>query len=108
MDIEIIRDLPHDAALILEAPPYLPELLRIRKHALEVDEKSGQSFIFLPFLRKTLFDSVNLDAKTKHPCRLWVKINDMKEKYQYSISVRQLYENIEVGRVTWMIQNPKK
>jgi serine protease len=108
MDIEIIRDLPHDAALILEAPPYLPELLRIPKYALEVDKKSGQSLIFLPFLRKTLFDSVNLDAKTKHPCRLWVKINDMKEKYQYSISVRQLYENIEVGRVTWVIQNPRK
>jgi serine protease len=108
MDIEIIRDLPHDATLILEAPSYLPELLKTPKNALEVDEKSGHGLIFLPFLRKIGYNNVVLDAKTKHPCRLWVKINEMGEKYQYSISVRQLYKNIEVGRVTWAIQNPKK
>ncbi|MDQ3838747.1 MAG: S8 family serine peptidase, partial [Thermoproteota archaeon] len=108
MDIEIIRDLPHDASLILEASPYLPELLRVQKYAVGVDKKSGHSIIFLPFLRKMLFDGVNLDAKTKHSCVLCVKIKDTGEKYQYSISVRQLYKNIEVGRVTWAIQNPKK
>jgi serine protease len=113
-DIEITRDLPYDAALILEAPKFFPSMLKVRKRWVEYDKKTGHSLISLPYLKKVIFDGVPLDTQIQHRCTLWVKISNgrrdavQEKKYQYQISVSQLYNNIRVGRVSWAITNSRE
>lgn len=109
MDIEIIRKMPRNADLFLECPPYLPQLLKIPRYSVKTTTKNnGQILASLPSLKNTQFKDVQLAPKAKYPCKLWVKIRNIGQDYRYFIAIRQIYQNIEVGRATWMLQRPKE
>jgi hypothetical protein len=107
MDIEIIRKLPNEARLFLEGPIYLPAILKVPKQSVKYNKKKERSLIPLALPKDILFKEVNLGIKTKHPCKLWVGLDETKRnyRYRYFLAVRQIYKSIEVGRATWMLHN---
>lgn len=106
MDIEIIRKLPNEARLFLEGPIYLPAILKVPKQSVRYNKKKERSLIPLALPKNTLFKEINLGVRTKHPCKLWVRLAETQRKYRYMLAIRQIYKHIEVGRATWMLHTP--
>jgi serine protease len=107
-NLEILRFLPKDAELWLEVPVELGKLLLERIWPPEVKETDDGLLLLLPPARKLLVPEVRLGGKELNRCRFLVRAVEGMEKGGHAVTIRQLYRDQEVGRITWTFQWPRK
>jgi subtilisin family serine protease len=100
-DFEIIRALPEEASLWLEMPFNLFAFTRIKGIETNIDRKGNKVSVLLPPLRRFGICDLNLPKSARYKCRFVVKGGKGYENGLHQIAIRQVYENFEVGRVTW-------
>jgi hypothetical protein len=104
MRLEVVAKLPEGARVFLELPQYLIDAIQERSPFVKFDEKNGD-VAWLPVNphgRKMLGEAV-FPAKSRMKLRLLVHIPKEYRENEYDVFVRQLYEEEEVGRVTWRL-----
>ena len=104
-DLEIIQRLPQEARVALEVPLALYGHLR-RDSFLkaDLDRKRKVAHIYLPLMRRLPFSNIKLSKGARHRCRLILSGLNEKNAWGHSVAVRQIFEQQEVGRVTWFFQ----
>jgi hypothetical protein len=107
-NLEILRFLPKEAELWLAAPVELGKLLAERIWPLEIEETDDGLLLLLPPARKIAVPEVRLGGKELYRCRFLVRAVEGMEKGGHSVSILQLYGDLEVGRITWTFQWPRK
>jgi hypothetical protein len=109
MGLEVVMKLPEGARAALEVPFNLYELLQERYQigGISIDDQRGVVVIPVNPHGSLLLGEVLFPAKSRTALRLMVQIPDKHRKQSYRVSVRQLWERQEVGRVTWQLQ-PKR
>ena len=105
MRLEVIARLPKGARVMLEIPLAMFEGMT-RRDPAKVDEKRQMARIPMNPHGVRGLDEMLFPAKSKQLLRVLVRIPEENRKSEYDIAVRQLYENHEVGRVTWRL-SPK-
>lgn len=107
-DLQIMNFLPEGAKLWFELPYALYAFSKFRALEVKFDKKQNRVRILLPALRQINLCDVNIPQKGKFPCKFIVKGGKGFEKGMHFLAIKQLYENFEVGRVTWGLTSPKK
>ncbi len=107
-DFEIIRGLPRKAQLWLEMPYNLFAFARIKGLETKIDREKNRALVLLPDLRRFNMRCLKLPKSAKYKCRFVVKGGRGYENGLHQIAIRQLYENFEVGRVTWGLKAKAK
>lgn len=100
-DFQIINQLPREAKIWLEMPYNLFVLARIRGIEMRFDQRKNTVFVLLPNLRKINFCNVSLSKSARYACSIIVEGGRGYENGMHQIAIRQIYEDFEVGRVTW-------
>lgn len=109
--LEIASRLPREAKLLLELPLELAEQLRLQRWLPSLGKK-GTVWIPINPAGRTRFQEIPIPAKARIPMRLLVAVPKPLRGRAYELYARQLFENAEVGRVTWRLTpdraTPKK
>jgi hypothetical protein len=110
MALEVLGKLPEGAKALLEVPLVFFEMLHERHQMgkVELDRKRGVAYIPLNPYGRMRFGDVLFPAKSRTELRLLVHIPKEYRQRSYKIAVRQLWEEEEVGRVTWQLQRRRK
>ena len=101
--LEIIARLPENAKAILEVPLVFFEMLH-ELHQLgevKVDKKRSVALIPINQYGYTQFGSVLFPAKSRTAMRLLIHIPKEYRDGTYQVLVKQLWNQEEIGRVTW-------
>ena len=108
-DIELIRALPQDAELWLEVPYNLFAFMNLKGRDVKIDRKKQLARVLLPNLRNIRLCNLALPKAAKYKCRFIVNGGKGYEQGQHHVAIRQQYEDLEVGRVTWALKTkPEK
>ncbi len=101
-DLEIRQRLPRGVEVALEVPRELAAILP-KEHFPKIDlpPEGRNARLALPFLRELPLCGVRLAAGARHRSRLLVRGGHDLPPGLYTIAIRQIYEGIEMGRVTW-------
>lgn len=98
---EIERRLPLDAVLAIEGPlPVIAALKSKRGSDLEI-VKGRLGRLVLPSLPRIRLGGVALGDAVKHGCRLVIVPGRERVAWGHGMSIRQLYRDREVGRISW-------
>jgi serine protease len=100
-DLEVIQQLPEGIKVELEVPKALLGVLP--KAALQlgaIDTRSSRARLALPFARSLPLCGVRLGAAARYRCRLRVRGGPGLSRGIHRVAIRQIFEGIEVGRVT--------
>ncbi|HEV2756491.1 MAG TPA: S8 family serine peptidase [Actinomycetota bacterium] len=100
-NLELIARLPEGARVFFEGPAYLVEQLRDRSPYLKGDDRTA--VIPVAAQGREAFDPIVFPAKSEAACRLLVHIPEEHRRNGYEIAVKQVWEDLEVGRVTWRL-----
>jgi len=107
-DLEIFQRLPEEANVALEMPLSLfASLPRNSFFKVNMDRKKGVARLSLPRLRCLPLSNVRLSKGARHRCRLVVTGLKGKKARGHSVTIRQVFEEEEVGRVTWFFQHKR-
>jgi len=101
--LDVIARLPVEARLELELPLALAALLGERITHAEVDRKRRTMRIRLRPSGLQALPWLTLAAKARHRLRLLVAVPEKLRKHRYQVAVRQVWEEQEMGRVTWVL-----
>jgi hypothetical protein len=106
MALEVMGKLPEGAKVMLEVPLVFFEMLQERHQVgrVQIDRKRGVALIPVNPHGRTRLGEVLFPAKSRTALRLLVHIPEQYRRRRYQIAVRQLWEDEEVGRVTWQLQ----
>lgn len=112
MQLDVRARLPEGARAFLEMPRYLLE--RLSEHQnyereLEgVEAPEGGPVAYLPINPHggRSLGSITFPAKSRTGMRLLVHVPEDARDGAYEVGVRQLFEQEEVGRVTWRLVSP--
>jgi hypothetical protein len=107
--LEVCSRLPKGAKVYLEVPEAFARQLRLAALQAELDQRRKVVRIpmHVPGCRR--LPEVLFPAKSRTRMRLLVNIPKELRKHAFEISVMQLFEKEEVGRVTWRLgPKPKK
>jgi len=104
--VESIGRLPRGSRVLLDVPLWLAQTLRPRHCELDVDEETGLARVPLHPTGVQRLGTALLRAKAAARCCLLVRLPEEESACPYEIAVRQLYEDEEVGRVTWRLGGP--
>lgn len=108
-DLEIIARLPAGSRAFLEIPEWLADALRPHPCEIKVDAKSRIARIPFNTAGQQRLGTAVLHAKSMALCHLLVEIPEAdRKRHAYEVAVRQVYKQVEVGRVTWRLGGPKK
>ena len=107
MGLEVIASLPEGARARLEAPLHLLDALGAIVPQVEVDRERGAGLLPVAGQRCQRLGETFLSAGYRAPCRLLVHIPRESRELAFEIAVRQLFEGVEVGRVTWRLVPPR-
>lgn len=103
MRLEVVARLPEGARAWLEAPLYLIDIIGEHSPFLKLDEKRQVAWLPLnPYGRTTLGEAL-FPANSETELKLIVNIPKEFRENEYEVFVSQLYEDEEVGRVTWRL-----
>jgi serine protease len=104
-DLEIIQRLPLKAEAVLEVPlALLAHLPRNSFRSARVDRKAKVASLSLPHLRCLPLRGVRLKKGAEYRCRLILEGLSRDNAQGHSVAIRQIFEEQEVGRVTWFFQ----
>ncbi len=108
-DLEIIRNLPRAAEVWLEAPlAVIKQLLKDRRWPVKIDREKQIARLLLPSHPCIPFCGVRLPAKARYRTTFYVRGAKGMEAGGHAIAIRQLFENEEVGRVTWQFHRRRE
>ena len=110
MALEVIGSLPEGARAMLEVPLGFRELLQELHQAgqVSIDRKRGVARLAVNPHGRMYFGEVIFPARSRMAFRLLVEIPERYRRQTFRIAVRQIWECIEVGRVTWQLQSKPK
>jgi serine protease len=101
-DLEVIQRMPQRARVELEVPLALLAVMpKTGFVSRKVDRRTGRARLMLPSTRGLPLCSVRLSAGARHRCRLLVHGDPGLAGGLHRIAVRQIFDGIEVGRVTF-------
>lgn len=101
-DLEIRQQIPEGVKVELEAPKALMAVFpKSGFAARRFDDEAERARLTLPFVRSVPLPGVRLAAGARHRCRLFVYGSRGLSRGLHRLAVRQLYQGIEVGRVTF-------
>jgi hypothetical protein len=101
-DLEVIQRMPQRARVELEVPLALLAVMpKTGFVSRKVDRRTGRARLMLPSTRGLPLCSVRLSAAARHRCRLLVHGDPALAGGLHRIAVRQIFDGIEVGRVTF-------
>lgn len=106
-DLELQRALPRGAKLWLELPYSLFASMNIKGIEVKIDRKKLVVKVLLPHLRRIRLCNLLLPKGAKYKCRFIVSGREGFENGVHQIAIRQIFEKLEVGRITWAIR-PKQ
>lgn len=112
MDLEIRPRLPAGARLFVEAPAYLDR--QFEEWAARVDDEEwnddNEGVVRIPVRAAGVqrFEALPLSAKEPSRFRLLVDLPEAERQKDFEVAVRQVFEDEEVGRVTWRLLSPEK
>ena len=108
-DLEIQRHLPKEAQAWLELPLMAGKLfLRERLWNHTFDRKKGIVKLQLPAAPKLQFPQLRLNKKLRIKAKFVIEGVKKHVETGHRFAIRQLYENQEVGRITWQFHLRKK
>jgi serine protease len=93
---------------VLEMPLELAQLLRARPLPVKGAKNRREVLVPVNPSGRTTFAEVAFPAQIRIPMRLLVNVPKELREQEFEIFARQLYENEEVGRVTWRLAPPRK
>lgn len=106
MRLEIGAKLPEGSRLLLEAPRVFVDHMKV--HApLNGDERRGRVRLACNPHGREKFNEMVFPAKSRTKLKLLVQIPKEFRDNPYQVYARQLYEDQEVGRVTWRLVPPR-
>ena len=105
---EIIARLPEGSRAFLEIPQKWLKRMDLSVRNLKYDRKNGVALIPIKYSGKQLLEPLLLEAKSKTQLRLLVHIPKKFRDQAYTIAVRQIWEEFEVGRITFRIAPKEK
>lgn len=108
MRLEVVARLPRGSRALLEAPLYIADAMAERSPFLKLDEKRRVARLPLNPYGRTILGEALFPAKWREKLRLLVHIPKELRKNEYEVFVRQLYEDEEVGRITWRLVPPDR
>lgn len=101
--LEVVAHLPEGARTWLETPLSFVTAMGERSPFLKLDEKRQVAWLPLnPYSRTTLGEAL-FPANSETELKLIVNIPEEFRENEYEVFVSQLYEDEEVGRVTWRL-----
>ncbi len=106
MALEVIAQLPPGAKVLLEVPAAFYERLHGRFDAPRVsfDRQRGVARLPLNPTGDTHLGEILFPAGSRAELRLLVHVPPEHRALSHRLAVRQLWEGMEVGRVTWQLQ----
>ncbi|MEP7217690.1 MAG: hypothetical protein ABI876_02175, partial [Bacteroidota bacterium] len=106
--IEGMGKLPVGSTVYVEVPAWLADAMRPHQVPVKYDAKRGTArFPLNPWGTQAL-GTAYLHAGSVAECRVEVSIPKEHAIYPYEYAVRQMYGDIEVGRVTWLLMPDQK
>jgi serine protease len=114
MQLEVQARLPDGARAFLELPQYVVEKLdespNHREALAEIEPPEGEAVAYIPVNPhgRRLLDAIPFPARSRTEMRLLVHVPEAAREHTYRVAVRQLFENEEVGRVTWQLTPPEE
>jgi hypothetical protein len=106
-DLEIQQHLPQGVKVELEVPKALLAVLpKVGFVSRKLDDRSAR--LGLPFVRGMPLCGVRLGAGARHRCRLLIRGAPGLLHGLHRLAIRQVFNGIEVGRVTWGLRVTKK
>jgi serine protease len=103
-DIEVLIDLPEHTRASLALPR---ALLSDSPFAGRLTQRDEVVELELNRHGKLSLPRVLLPRRTRIPCEMRIQRRDDRVDREYAIAVRQVWEGIEVGRVTWAIRQDR-
>lgn len=100
MRLEVVARLPKGARALLEMPAAMYDALRERVPA-KIDRKRQRVLVPINPHGLRSFGDMLFPAKSRAKLRLLVQIPKEFRAQAYEVFVRQVYQETEVGRVTW-------
>ena len=103
--LELVAEVPAWLPLGLEVPPELAELLQAAAgHGFPAptEGRSGARYV-LTGRGCLAIPGIRLPQDVEYPCRLYVQAPDVPIKDEATIAIRQVFERIPVGQITWRI-----
>lgn len=108
-NIQIFQQLPSDAELWFEVPLNSKGLFKgIDFLEIKEDKKNKVIQLSLPHIRCIQFNAVILPAMARIKCRFLLKRSKMFKNGTYYFGIRQVYNQFEVGRITWILKPKTK
>jgi hypothetical protein len=103
MELEVLSDLPRDAELFIEVSREFAAALMDRREDVRIDPETGRGRIQLAPRGEQRLGRIRFLARTRNPQRLLVRMPEELDREFVDIAVRQLYGDVEIGRVTWRL-----
>ena len=103
MTLEIAARLPQGARAQLELPIHWLNMLHLRRSAVEIDQLRGIARIPINPHGRERLGPIAFPPKSRTSLRILAHIPEQARDRAYSIYARQLFEDEEVGRVTWRL-----
>jgi hypothetical protein len=107
MRLEVLAGLPKGSRLFLLAPDHLVDAFRIPKSttARLRKDRFDRRLVGLNPHGRTELGRALFSADVRHKLELLVTIPSEVRGNDYDVAVRQLFEDEEVGRVTWRLSS---
>ncbi len=107
-DLEIQQHLPEGVKVELEVPKALLAVFpKIGFVSGKLDKSSARARLALPFVQSIPLCNLRLGASARHRCRLLVRGARGLARGLHRLAIRQVFEGVEVGRVTWGLRASK-
>jgi serine protease len=109
MALELIGGLPQGGLALLEMPiPFYEHFQAVHQLvAKHIDRERNIAVVPINGQGRTILGEVLFARESHNPMRLLVKVPEKLRSSTYQFAVRQTFDNIEVGRVTWQLQPQK-
>lgn len=106
-DLEVVQQVPEDVRVDWVVPPALFRLLpaALRREAVEA---KGEWAVPLPRLRSVRLCDVRLPKDAEFATRFLVHPGKGLARGRHTVAIRQVWEGLEVGRVTWALRVPRR
>jgi len=100
-DIELVQRLPPGAQVVLDVADSLTGALRGAGATAAPGGVAGRARILIPSQRSTKYSDILLPAGGGFESRLVIRLLEDEDLAGSSVAIRQIYQGIEVGRITW-------
>jgi hypothetical protein len=106
MRLEVVAKLPQKAKAFIEVPGYMNDYFKFRTPFMKLDKNREICRVTVHPHGRFVLEELQFPAKSRAKLRLMVHIPKEEYRNEYEVYVRQLFEEEEVGRVTWRLVPP--